>query len=106
QPPDLYQVLGRVHFERFVPGFDRLDADAVLDRPELLERFGALQRRRLERGQHHQGAAAIRVESDMSIERGPSAPGVADVGNGRTREIDGKTAAIEDDLGDVRIVEL
>ena len=65
--------------DRFVVGLDRLDADAVLERPQLFERFGALERRRLERGQHQQRAAAIRVEADMSIERRPAAARVADV---------------------------
>src|SRR5216684_4040422 len=87
QSTHLLQVLRRVDFERFVTRFDGFDADPVLERAQLLEGLGALQRRRLERRQHQQGAAAIRVETDMSIERGPSAPGVPDVGDGGAREI-------------------
>src|SRR3954462_9879300 len=84
QPPHLFQILGRVHFVRFVARFDRLDADAVLERAELLERLGLFQGGRIERRQDEQGAAAIGVETDMSIERGPAAPRVADVGDRRT----------------------
>src|SRR5436309_12711480 len=79
----LFQVFWRVHFERFVVRFDRFDADAVLERPQLLQRLGPLERRGLEGGQHEEDAAAIRVQADMSIERGPAAAWIAEVRNGR-----------------------
>src|SRR4051812_49044425 len=94
----LLQVFRGVHFERFVRGFDDLDADAVLQGAQLLERLGSLERGGLEGGQHQQDAAAIRVEADMSIERRPAAARVADVRNRGAREIQGKAAAIDDHL--------
>src|SRR4051794_31870188 len=78
QLPHLFQVFGRVHFERFVVRFDRFDADAVLERAQLLQRLGPLERRGLEGGEHEQDAAAIGVEADMSIEGRPAAAGIAE----------------------------
>ena len=68
----------------------------MLERPKLLERFGALERRGVERSQYQQSAAAIRVQSDVFIEGRPAAARVARVGNGGAREIQRKAAAIED----------
>src|SRR2546423_1285851 len=70
EPAHLFQIVRRVHFEGFVLCFDRLDADAVFERAQLLERLGPFERCRLERGEHEQGTAAIAVQTDMSIERG------------------------------------
>ena len=106
QPAHLFEILRRVDADRVVRGFDGLDADAVLERAQLLERFGPLERRRLERRQHEQGAAAIRVEADMSVERRPAAARIAGVRNGRAREVQREAAAIDDDLDDVRVGEL
>ena len=58
---------------------DGLDADAMLERAQLLEPFGALERCRLERGQDEQRAAAVCVEPDVSIERRPTAARIAGV---------------------------
>src|SRR5882757_1202389 len=69
QATHLFQVLRRVDAERFVERFHGLDADAVFQGAQLLERFGPFERRRVERRQHEQGAAAVGVEADMSIER-------------------------------------
>src|SRR5258706_11662195 len=79
QSPDLFEILRRIDAKRFVPGFDRLDADAMLQRAQLLERFRPFERRRLEGCQNQQGAPAIGVEADMSIERRPAATRVAEV---------------------------
>src|SRR6476469_1492457 len=94
KPPHLIQVLGRVHFERFVLRLHRFDANTVLERPQLLERLGSLERGRLERRQDQQNTAAIGVQADMSIERRPSGARVAEVRNRRAGEIQGKPAAI------------
>src|SRR4051794_30449749 len=77
QPTHLFQVLRRIDAERFIQRFHRFDADAVLQRAQLLERFRPLERRRVERRQDEQGATAIRVKTDMSIERRPAAPWIA-----------------------------
>src|SRR5258705_2500859 len=101
QSTHLLQIFHRVDFERLVTRFDRLDADAVLERAQLLHGLRALEPSRLQRRQHQHGAAAIGVETDMSIERGPSAPGVPDVGDGGAREIQREPAPVDDDLRDV-----
>src|SRR6266508_2754001 len=59
QTAHLFQIRGGVHFERFVTCFHGLDADAVLERPQLLERFRPFEGGRLEVGQDHEGAPAI-----------------------------------------------
>ena len=50
----LVEIFRRIDAERVVAGLHRLDADAVLERAQLFEGFGAFERRRLERGQHQQ----------------------------------------------------
>ena len=95
QPAHLFEIFRRVDADRVVGGFDGLDADAVLERPQLLERLGAFERRRLERGQHHQRAAPVGVEADVSIERRPAAARIARVGNRRARKIQREAAAID-----------
>src|SRR5205823_13608044 len=95
QPAHVLKIFRRVDVNRIVRRLDGLDADAVLERAKLFERLGALERRRLERRQHEQGAAAIRVQTDMFIERGASAARIAGVGDGRERDIQGKDAANE-----------
>ena len=50
---------------RVVSGFDGLDADAVLERAQLLERLGALHRGLRQRGQAQQRGAAVDVEADV-----------------------------------------
>ena len=52
---------------RIVAGFHRLDAESVLERPQLLERFRALERRRLEPREREQELAAVDVEADVLI---------------------------------------
>ena len=46
QTAHLFEIPRRVHADRVVRGFDGLDADAVFERPQLFERFRALERRR------------------------------------------------------------
>src|SRR5438094_6922286 len=106
QPPDLLQILRRVDAERFVRALDGLDADAVFERAQLLERLGALERRRFERREHEQRTAAVRVQTDMSVHGRPAAAGIPDVRNRRAREVHREAAAIDDDLGDIRIRQL
>ena len=48
EPADALQILRRVDADRVVSGFDRLDAESVLERAQLFEPFGPLERRRLE----------------------------------------------------------
>src|SRR5581483_7792066 len=98
QPAHLRQVLGGILLERFVPGFDGLDPDAVLERAQLLERLRAFERRRFERGEHQQGAAAIAVQADMSVHGRPAAARIAHVRDRRAREVHRVPAAIEHDL--------
>ena len=67
------EILRRVDADGIVRGLDGLDPDAVLERPQLFERFGLFERRLLERRQHQQYAPAIRVEADMFVKRRPAA---------------------------------
>ena len=78
----------------------------MLERTQLLERFGAFERSRLERREDEQRAAPIGVEADMSIERRPAAARIAHERDWRAGEVQGEPAAIEDDFRDVRIVQL
>jgi hypothetical protein len=78
----------------------------VFERAQLLERFGAFERGRLERRQHEERATAVRVKADMTVERRPAAARVANVRNRRPGKIQREPAAIENDLGDVGIVQL
>ena len=57
-------------------------------------------------GQHQQRAAAIGVQADVAIERRPPARGIAHVRDRGAREIQREPAAVDDDLDDVRVVEL
>src|SRR4051812_43522912 len=77
------QILRRVDAERLERGLQGLDADAVLERPQLLERFGALERRRLERRQHQERAPAVGVQTDVPVERRPAAARIPHVRNRR-----------------------
>src|SRR6185436_392730 len=63
QSPDLFEIFRRVDAKRFVSGFHRFDADAVLQRTQLLERLRPFERRRLERGQNQQRATTVGVET-------------------------------------------
>src|SRR6266849_1327094 len=87
QAPNLFEILRCIDAERVVLRLDGLDADPVLEPAELLERSGAFERRRIERRQHEQGAAAIRVQPDVLVERRPAAAGIPDVRNRRPRKI-------------------
>ena len=106
QPAHLFQIFRRVDADRVVGGFDGLDADAVLERAQLLERLGAFERRRLERGQHQQRAAPVGVEADVAVERRPAAARIARVGNRRARKIQREAGAIDHHLDDVRVGQL
>ena len=46
-------------------GFDGADAEAVLERAQLLERLGQLERRLRQRREREQEVAAIRVQADV-----------------------------------------
>src|SRR3954471_6595784 len=59
------QVFGRVDADRFVSRFHCFDADPVFERAELLERFGALERRLRQRRQPEERVAPVDVEPDM-----------------------------------------
>src|SRR5207253_8460683 len=102
QAANVLQIGGRIDADRVVGGLDGLDANAVLERAKLLERFGPLERRRIEGTEHHQRTAAVGVEADMSVERRPSAARIPREGDGGPREIQRKSAAVEDHLDDVR----
>ena len=65
--------------------------------------FGAFERRRLERGQHQQRAAAVRVQADVPVQRRPAAARIAHVRNRRPRKIQREAGAIEHHLDDVGI---
>src|SRR5580704_3584037 len=52
--PNLFQIFRRVHTEGFVCRFDSLHANTVLQRAQLLERLGPLERGRLQGGKDHQ----------------------------------------------------
>src|SRR5215813_11217480 len=95
KPPDLLEILRRIDADRVVRRFDRLDPYAVLQGAQLLELFGALERRRLERRQDQQSASTIGVQTDVSIERRPSASRVSRMRNGRAREIQRESSAVE-----------
>src|ERR1700680_274293 len=63
QTAPLFQILLRVHTERVEGGLDRFDADAVFERPQLLERFRPFERRRFEGSQHQRGPPGRRVQT-------------------------------------------
>src|SRR6185503_3000169 len=77
------------------------DADAMFERAKLLERFRALEWRGLERGQNEEGTPVIRVNSDMTIERGPAAAWVARIRNWRAREIQREASPVQNDFHNV-----
>src|SRR5262245_27755960 len=104
EAPDVLQILGRVDSDRVVGRFDGLDSNTVLECAKLLEGLGALERSWLQSGQDEQSTTAIRVQADMTVERGPS-PVFTHVRNGCAREIQRESRTIENDLHDVRIPE-
>src|SRR3954467_2903571 len=79
QPTHLFEIFRRVHANRVVRGFHGLDANAVFERAQLFQRLGAFERGRLERGEHHQRGAAIRVHADVTEQRRIAAARVARV---------------------------
>src|SRR3954454_17796096 len=52
QTAHLFKILGRIHTERVVRRLDGFDPDAVFERAQLFQRFGAFERRRFEARQH------------------------------------------------------
>src|SRR5262245_41879406 len=48
----LFEILRRIHADRVVARFHRLDANTVLERAQLLERLGSFERRLFQRRQH------------------------------------------------------
>ena len=81
-------------------GLDGANAVAVLERAQLLERFGPLERRLRQRGERQQELAAEGVQADV-LEAHAVFPAV---GDRRAREIQRVAVAIDDDLHDVRVV--
>ena len=83
---------------------DRLDAEAVLQRAQLLERLRLLERRRREPGELEQELAAVDVQADV-LQRAPriqpavSAPGERD---GRAREVQGEALPVPHHLDHIR----
>src|SRR5215218_5270396 len=69
QPPHPLEVVRRVHAERVVARFHRENADAVLQRAQLLERFGLLERGALQRRELQQAIAAVDVQADVPPRR-------------------------------------
>src|SRR6266566_2056760 len=70
------QVLRRVDADGVVFGFDRVNAIAVLERAELFERFGSLERRLRKGAELQQEGAVIAVEADVLV------AGIGDRGSG------------------------
>ena len=105
EPPGALEVLGRVDADAVVRGLDGLDPDAVLERAQLLERFGAFERRLRQRGEPQQARAAVRVQPDVPPGRRLRLAG-ARVRDRRAREIQRDVIAIDDELGDVRVAQL
>ena len=82
-----------------------LDADAVLERAQLFERLRLLHRGRRQRGEPQQAFTPIHVQPDVTPRRrGRGRP--ARERNRRAREIQREPVAIDDHLGDVRVIQL
>ena len=94
------EIVGRVDADGVVGGFDRLDADAVLERAQLLERFGAFERGLRRAPPAGAGRAAVDVQADVAPCRRLGLPGPRE-GNGRARKIEREAVPIDDHLGDV-----
>src|SRR3954468_13551840 len=92
QRPHAFEVLARVDTDGCVARGDRLDPDAVFERAQLFERFGALHGGLRQRGQPQQRRAAIDGETDVR----PGARGGltgARERNRRARKIERETVA-------------
>ncbi len=100
--PDAFEVVRRVDADRVVVRFDGLDADAVLEGPQLLEGFGLLERRRREPCERQQALAPIDVQPDVAPRRRGGAV-LAHVRDRRAREVERVAVAIDDHLRDVRV---
>src|SRR5262245_12382850 len=86
---------------------------AMRKRPQLLERFLALQRRRLEPGEPAQKSVAVGIDAQMPVYRqtGRNPPDaarerVAGVGDGRAAEVERVALVVQDDFDHVRIHKL
>ena len=98
---------GRVHAERVVLRFHGLDPDAVLERAQLLERLRRVRAASARAppapaarcGDTRRGRYVGRAAASRRADR-------ATCGNRRAREIQREAAAIDDDLDDVRVVQL
>ncbi len=80
-------ILGRIDAERIVVGFHYSNLESVLQRPELFQALGALERPHGKVRVGEQKVAAVDVQSDMFKVRG-LAICFASVRNGRSREVE------------------
>src|SRR6266542_2032964 len=80
------QVLARIDAYRLVSRFDRLDANAVRKRAQLLERFGALERCLRERCEPEERLAPVNIQTDVRPRVGRRLPRTSERDR-RTREI-------------------
>src|SRR6478736_9140638 len=92
------QVFGCIDFDRLDVGEHHVNAVAVFECPQLLERFGQLERRGRQRGERRHKRAAVRVQANV-FERGTARHiRVANVRNRRRGKIEGVAATVADDF--------
>ena len=73
-PANALEIVRGVHADGVITGFHCLNAIAVLEHAQLLERLGALERCLGERGKFQQEGPAVAVEAYMLV-RGIRDPG-------------------------------
>ena len=98
------QVLRGVDAERPRVDDEHADRDAVLQRPQLLERLAALERRGRQPGEAQQGLALVAVDAQVLERRGAAL--LPRVGDRRAAEVEGVAGAVEHHLDRVRVLQL
>src|SRR5690349_16917160 len=101
EPPDSLEIFRSVDADRVVTRFNRLDPNAALESPQLLERFGALEFRLRKLRQLNQADASVDVQAHVPPRARLRLTG-ARMRDWRARKVKRKSLAIDHDLRDVR----
>src|ERR1700691_1302871 len=83
-----FQILGRIHTQRFVLGLDYPDGAAILQRAQLFQPLGSFERPHRQIGISQEKAPAVKVQANMFVVHPWQAEACPAIGNGGPRKID------------------
>src|ERR1022692_965515 len=98
-----FQILGRIHAQRFVLGLDHPDRVAIFQRAQLLQPLGLFERPHRQVGISQEKVPAVNVQANMFVVRHRQAKACPTIRDDGPREIDRVAGAVRDHLHHVGI---